>query len=505
MTVPEGGTAAYTVKLATKPSGTVLVTVARKSSGQQDTDLSVKTGASLYFSPQTWDTPLYVFLQADDDTDALHGTAVFVHTASGADYGSVSKELTATEADDEVALVLSKTEVRVPEGATATYTVKLKSLPTASVTVTVARKSGGDTNLTADTDSVAGGDQSTLTFTTTDWNTAQTVTLASADDTDDDNGRAVFTHTASGGQYTGARAALTAIEAENECGMTISPADVLKVPEASGWAYYRIKLNTQPSADVTVTMAKTGDTNLAHVIGTPMTFTMTNWNEWQTRPVSASADDDDVDGTATLTHTAIGGGYVNVTAALTPMEVDKDRKFFGVSDSQQAHRGRRERSHRGPRSVPQGPRHPADHARRRCRRRGLDPRRDRSRHERLRLGPRLHRLGRPVARQQRERRQAALRGKPQGLEAPAGHPGRGRPCRNPHQPLPVPRLQAGRRRHRPQDGPDPLRHGARRHAVSRSRHRLRGPSGQPKRRALAAPARQVRHPGREPCGSTGTP
>ncbi len=326
VTVPEEGTAAYTVKLATKPSGTVLVTVARKSSGQQDTDLSVKTGASLYFSPRTWNTPRYVFLQADDDTDALHGTAVFVHTASGADYGGVSAELTATEADDEVALVLSKTKVRVPESGTETYTVKLKSLPSASVTVAVARKSGGDTNLSVKTGA-------SLTFTTTDWDTEQTVTLQASEDTDDDNGRAVFTHTASGGQYTGASAALTAIEAENELGMTISPANVLKVPEAGTWAYYHIRLNTQPSADVTVTMAKTGDQNLAHVIGTPMTFTMTNWNEWQTRPVSASADGDDEDGTATLTHTANGGGYVNVTAALTLMEVDKDRKFIGVSDS----------------------------------------------------------------------------------------------------------------------------------------------------------------------------
>ncbi len=95
--------------------------------------------------------------------------------------------------------------------------------------MTVARKSGGDTNLTA-----APG---TLTFTTTDWNTAQTVTLSAADDTDNDNGVAVFTHTASGGQYGGVGAALTAVEAENELGMTISPAGGVRVPEV-GWGYY---------------------------------------------------------------------------------------------------------------------------------------------------------------------------------------------------------------------------------------------------------------------------
>ena len=334
VTVPEGGTAAYTVRLATRPGGgTVKVTVARESTGQQDTDLSVKTGATLYFSPLNWNAPRHVFLQANNDSDALHGTAAFVHTASGADYGGVSKELTATEADDEVSLVLSKTSIRVPEGGTATYTVKLENEPSATVTVTVARKTGGDTDLTVDTDSVAGGNQSTLTFTTTDWNTAQMVTLAAADDTDDENGVAVFTHTASGGQYTGTGATLTAVEAENELGMTISPAGGLKVPEAGGWPLYYIRLNTKPSDDVTVTVAKTGDENIAHTIGTPMTFTEANWDQWKERPVSASADDDDDDGVATLTHTANGGGYVNVTAALTATEADKDRKFEGIPTS----------------------------------------------------------------------------------------------------------------------------------------------------------------------------
>ena len=92
------------------------------------------------------------------------------------------------------------------------------------------------------------------------------------------------------------------------------------------------------------------------------------------------------------------------------------------------------------------------------------------RHERVRLCPCLHRLGRPVARQQRVCRQAPLQRHPQGIEASACHSGRGGPCRQPHQALPVPRLQAGHRRpawsqarhrrHRPQDGPHPLRHAA---------------------------------------------
>lgn len=152
-------------------------------------------------------------------------------------------------------------------------------------------------------------------------------------------------------------------------------------------------------------------------------------------------------------------------------------------------------------------------------RRGLDPRRDRSRHERLRLRPCLHRLGRTVARLRRERRQAALRRNPQGLQAPAGHPGRGRPCRNPHQPLPVPRLQARHRR---------PRRGHKRaivataHKMARALHvmlrdatpyRTPAPTTRPcwstatPRAGCASPAGSAssRRTGREPCGSTGAP
>ena len=69
------------------------------------------------------------------------------------------------------------------------------------MTVTVSRKSG-DGDLVADTDPGTTGDQNTLTFTTQNWNTGQTVTLRANDDADSVNGSAVFTHTATGGGYT---------------------------------------------------------------------------------------------------------------------------------------------------------------------------------------------------------------------------------------------------------------------------------------------------------------
>ena len=97
-------------------------------------------------------------------------------------------------------ILLSLTSLTVAEGGSGTYTVRLASAPTGNVTVTVARASGS-TDVTFDTNAGTGGDQDTLTFTTTNWSTAQTVTVSAAEDTDVADDTATLRHSASGGGY----------------------------------------------------------------------------------------------------------------------------------------------------------------------------------------------------------------------------------------------------------------------------------------------------------------
>jgi hypothetical protein len=80
--------------------------------------------------------------------------------------------------------------VTVLEGSTATFQVKLSAQPASDVTVTVSRVSG-DSDIT-----VTGG--SSLTFTTLNWNTYQTVTLSAGQDVDATNGTATIKCVASG-------------------------------------------------------------------------------------------------------------------------------------------------------------------------------------------------------------------------------------------------------------------------------------------------------------------
>ena len=322
VSVPEGGTNTYTVKLATRPTGNVTVAVARATAGTPtpDTDLSVKTGASLTFTTTDWNTAQTVTLQAAEDDDGVDGAAKFTHTASGGGYGDVTAELTATEADNEHGMQLSVAGVTVPEGGTNSYTVRLNTRPSATVTVAVTRTSGDDSL------SVKTG--ASLTFTTTDWSTAQTVTLQAAEDNDALNGTAVFTHTASGGNYSGVPAVtLSAAEADNERGVTLSASRV-SVPEGGAKAY-TVKLASRPVGNVTVAVTWTsGDENLSVKTGASLTFTTTDWSTAQTVTLQAAEDNDALQGSAVFTHTATGGGYGGVSATLTAVEADNEAGYF---------------------------------------------------------------------------------------------------------------------------------------------------------------------------------
>jgi hypothetical protein len=101
-------------------------------------------------------------------------------------------------------ILASASSVNVPEGGTNTFQLWLSSQPTSDVTVAVARTTG-DSDLT-----VTGG--ASLTFTTNDWATHQTVTVAAAEDADAVNGTATITCASPGMDAV----AVTATEADND-------------------------------------------------------------------------------------------------------------------------------------------------------------------------------------------------------------------------------------------------------------------------------------------------
>ena len=300
----------YTVKLATQPSAEVTVAV----SGHAGTDLSLDK-ATLTFTTGNWDTAQTVTVTAGQDDDGADDTATLTHTATGGNYAGVTATLAVTVDDDEtVSVVLSESALSVDEGDAAggTYTVKLSHAPAQAVTVEVTGHSGTDLSL----------DKTTLTFTASSWNTAQTVTVTAAQDADGADDEETLTHTAAGGEYASVTATLPVTVVDDDRGIVLSRIS-LSVDEGDATGEtYTVKLATQPSAEVTVTISGHTGTDLS-LDKASLTFTTGNWDTAQTVTVTAAHDADGADDTATLTHTAAGGNYAGVTADL-PVTVDDD-------------------------------------------------------------------------------------------------------------------------------------------------------------------------------------
>ena len=306
--VDEGGTAEYTVALDALPAGDVTVSVTVEAG----TDVSV-IGAPLTFTADDWETAQTVTVTADTDADVTDDTVTLAHSATNGGYDGVSADLVVTVDDDDAKLVISPPALTVDEGTIPTYTVRLAALPTDEVTVTVTGHEETDLTLSG----------VPLTFTTDDWSTAQTVTVTAGDDADITDDKETLAHSAEGGGYDDVSADLKFTVTDDDPALTIdAPSRPLSVPEGAT-ATYTVRLAALPTGEVTVAIAAEDDTDVS-VIGTPLTFTTETWETAQTVTVTAGHDTDITNDTATLTHTATGGGYKNAYAELEVTVVDDD-------------------------------------------------------------------------------------------------------------------------------------------------------------------------------------
>ena len=316
-----GGT--YTVKLSHEPSEEVTVTV----TGQDTTDLTL-SGLSgtdtLTFSTTTWDDAQTVTVKAGEDADAKNDSVTLTHTATGGEYASVSADLAVTVDDDEtVSIVLSKTDLTVEEedATGGTYTVKLSHEPSVEVTVTVTGQDTTDLTLSG----LSGTD--TLTFSTTTWDDAQTVTVKAREDADAKNDSVTLTHTGAGGEYEGVAEELAVtVDDDETVSVVLSKTDLTVEEEDATGGTYTVKLSHEPSEEVTVTVTGHDQTDLelSGLSGTDtLTFSTTTWDDAQTVTVKAGEDADAKNDSVTLTHTATGGEYASVSADLA-VTVDDD-------------------------------------------------------------------------------------------------------------------------------------------------------------------------------------
>ena len=204
----------------------------------------------------------------DNAIDADHATVrVNASTTSSLALNPSSLEVTVTD-DDERGVTVSAPALTVREGPNggATYTVVLGSQPTSTVTVTPSAQSPpSGANLTMQ--------PSSLSFTASNWNEPQTVTVTAQDDQDVEEDAVVeLIHTVSGGDYGSNNVASSSVtvtvlgfeedvDGKVKLKVPMTGDRVVTVPEGTSVpAGTRVTL---PSAGGTVEFAKVADDHMA--------------------------------------------------------------------------------------------------------------------------------------------------------------------------------------------------------------------------------------------------
>ena len=179
MTITEGTSGEYTVVLTGEPSANVTITFS------VDGNVTVNPG-SLTFTASTWNTAQIVTVSAPQDSDGNQESATIDHVISagsapeyaallGSSIGSV--QVTVRD-DDMPGVVITPAQMTMAEGSTSTYTVALTLRPSSRVTISLKPQRVGTTGRSVHLNTYR------LSFTTSNWNTPQTVTVEAQHDDD---------------------------------------------------------------------------------------------------------------------------------------------------------------------------------------------------------------------------------------------------------------------------------------------------------------------------------
>jgi len=295
-TTEAGGTATFTVNLKTQPTANVSISLS-----SSDTTEGTVSPAYLLFSSSNWSTAQTVTVTGVNDTsvEGNKGYTVLLGVASSSDSnnsGLDPSDVSVTNTDDETAgyTISSISDNTTESGGSTIFTVKLNSQPSSDVTISV---SSSDT--TEGTVSI-----SSITFTSSNWSTTQSVIITGVDDSLDDGNQnytiLLGAASSSDSNYNSLDPSDVSITNNNDdtAGFTISSISGVTT-EYGGTSTFTIKLNSQPTDSVTLTVSSS-DTTEGTVSTASLTFTTTNWGTTQTVTVTG-VNDATVDGNQSYT------------------------------------------------------------------------------------------------------------------------------------------------------------------------------------------------------------
>ena len=338
LSVQEGGTEDYTVVLVTDPLGEVTVTPTSSDPGV----VAVSCGAdpcALTFDSGNWDTAQPVTVTPADDADADNESVTIMHPVSG--YAGVPKgpDMAVVVDDDEVPVAAGvdanplAVELHEGSGMDGTYTLVLRTDPGGAVTVTPSSSDREAATVSCSADPCA------LTFNSSNWRTAQTVTITPVDDADADNESVTISHAVSGyaGVPTVGPEIIATVDDDEEpvpAGVEARPLAVA-LQEGSGMSEtYTLVLRTDPGVAVTVTPSSDDPGAATVSCGADpcaLTFDSSNWDQAQRVTVTPADDDDTDDESVKITHTVSDYASVPTGPSVRATVEDDDEPAAGVS------------------------------------------------------------------------------------------------------------------------------------------------------------------------------
>lgn len=313
-TITESGGSTVVSEAATTDTFTVVLTAQPLSNvafdiSSADTGEAIVSPATLTFTPGNWNSAQTVTVTGVDDAliDGAQAVTLTIAVNDAASDDSfdplVDKTVSASNNDNDVAdftVTESAGNTSVDETASSdTFTVVLTAQPTSNVVFDVSSADTGEATVSP----------ATLTFTTGNWNVAQTVTVTGVDDAvadgtqnttltiavndaaSDDDFDLLANKTVTAATTDDDAADFTVTESAGSTGVT----------EAGATDTFTVVLTAQPVTNVVFDVSS-ADTGEATVSPATLTFTPGNWNIAQTVTVTG-VDDALVDGAQLTTLT----------------------------------------------------------------------------------------------------------------------------------------------------------------------------------------------------------
>ncbi|MBF2761653.1 MAG: hypothetical protein ISN28_15580, partial [Ectothiorhodospiraceae bacterium AqS1] len=283
-----GSTDSFTVALETAPASGTSVSISVTSG---DTGAVTVSPSTLTFDDSNYDTAKPVTLTPIEDDDANNESPTITLAVDGGGYIASNETVSVSVVDDESKSIrVSLLEIDLTEGGSDdSFTVKLSSDPVSSTDVSI---------VSADPDAVTVSPR-TLTFTSANYETAQTVTVSPEDDDDPLAESVAITLSSTNSAYDADDVTVNISVAEDDAPpygtIVLDGPDTLNLVEGGNAALFNVKIGGFVPKDWNVTVSVTNnDPGAILVSPTTLIFTPTNYEDSQTVRVVAQEDDDSI-------------------------------------------------------------------------------------------------------------------------------------------------------------------------------------------------------------------